>query len=183
MANLEDLIIRDTTVNRPAAGIAGRLFYDITADKMQRDNGNLWEDCEPSASTAAASLITNGHFDSDATGWSATSPATVAQSSGTLLVSRNNAGATDDHGYQDITVVSGRIYLVSCRITALTAGAIIGIKDNSVFYQFFYTVITGRTHAVCFMHLANSTTLRFVVRASDNTTATVNIDDVVIVEL
>jgi len=53
MANLENLILRDTAANRPAAGIAGRLFYDTTNAKLQRDNGTSWDDCEPGASGAA----------------------------------------------------------------------------------------------------------------------------------
>ena len=46
-ANLEDLILRDTAANRPAAGTPGRIFYDTTNEKWQRDTGSSWEDCEP----------------------------------------------------------------------------------------------------------------------------------------
>lgn len=45
--NFEDLILRDITGNRPAAGVPGRLFYDETLEKLERDNGAAWEDCEP----------------------------------------------------------------------------------------------------------------------------------------
>lgn len=45
--NFEDLILRDETGNRPAAGVPGRLFYDTTLEKWQRDTGADWEDCEP----------------------------------------------------------------------------------------------------------------------------------------
>lgn len=45
------LILRDENVNRPAAGIPGRLFFDVTNSKLQRDTGTTWEDIEGSAST------------------------------------------------------------------------------------------------------------------------------------
>ena len=44
MSKLEDVILRDITGNRPAAGVAGRLFFDTTLVKMQRDTGAAWED-------------------------------------------------------------------------------------------------------------------------------------------
>lgn len=46
MAKLEEVVLRDITGNRPAAGIAGRLFFDTTLVKMQRDTGAAWEDVE-----------------------------------------------------------------------------------------------------------------------------------------
>jgi hypothetical protein len=53
MATLASVILRDIAANRPAAGIAGRLFYDTTNSKMQRDNGSSWDD------VAEASGLTN----------------------------------------------------------------------------------------------------------------------------
>lgn len=44
--NFEDLILRDIAANRPAFGIPGRLFFDTTNSKFQRDTGAAWEDCE-----------------------------------------------------------------------------------------------------------------------------------------
>lgn len=44
--NFEDLVLRDITANRPAAGKPGRLFFDSTLNKMQRDNGATWDDVE-----------------------------------------------------------------------------------------------------------------------------------------
>lgn len=53
--NFEDLILRDTSGNRPSAGVPGRLFYDTTNTKMQRDNGSGWDDVEPTVTGAADS--------------------------------------------------------------------------------------------------------------------------------
>lgn len=50
----EDLILRDTTANRPAAGIPGRLFYDTDLDRWERDTGSDWEVCEPDDSGSLA---------------------------------------------------------------------------------------------------------------------------------
>lgn len=60
--NFEDLIGRDIAANRPAAGIPGRLFYDTTNSKLQRDNGSSWDDVEP------AGLPPSGSASGDLTG-------------------------------------------------------------------------------------------------------------------
>jgi hypothetical protein len=49
--NFEDLVLRDIAANRPTAGKPGRLFYDTTNSKLQRDNGSSWDDVEPTASS------------------------------------------------------------------------------------------------------------------------------------
>lgn len=54
---LAQVILRDTAGNRPAAGTAGRLFFNTTDSKLQRDNGDAWEDVEASVSPPAASPI------------------------------------------------------------------------------------------------------------------------------
>lgn len=56
--NFEDLILRDATGNRPTAGVPGRLFYDTTLEKWQRDTGADWEDCEPAGATVDAADVT-----------------------------------------------------------------------------------------------------------------------------
>jgi hypothetical protein len=44
MANFEDLILRDTRSNQPAAGVPGRLYYVTDENVTERDNGSAWED-------------------------------------------------------------------------------------------------------------------------------------------
>lgn len=57
MALLSSVILRDIAANRPTVGIAGRLFYDTTNGKWQRDTGAAWEDCEPGAGVGEYSTI------------------------------------------------------------------------------------------------------------------------------
>lgn len=44
MTALSSIVLRDTAANRPSASIAGRLFYDTTWKRLQRDNGSSWDD-------------------------------------------------------------------------------------------------------------------------------------------
>jgi len=44
MSTLASVIIRDVTSARPAAGIAGRLFFATDTSKTWRDNGTSWDD-------------------------------------------------------------------------------------------------------------------------------------------
>jgi hypothetical protein len=53
MAKLGDIIGRGVTGSLPSAGVAGRLYYDTTLNKWQRDNGATWDDCEPDAALFA----------------------------------------------------------------------------------------------------------------------------------
>lgn len=54
MTKLNEVILRDTLANRPAAGVAGRLFYDTTNNQLQRDNGSVWESVEGSGGGGGA---------------------------------------------------------------------------------------------------------------------------------
>lgn len=62
--NFEDLIGRSNTAGKPAAGIPGRLWFDTTLGKLQRDSGVAWEDVEQSG--AAASIPANGWIEAAA---------------------------------------------------------------------------------------------------------------------
>lgn len=59
------LIGRGATGTRPAAGIAGRLFYDTTLSKLYRDNGAAWEDSE-GVSGVAHNILSATHGDATA---------------------------------------------------------------------------------------------------------------------
>jgi hypothetical protein len=52
--------LRDAAASQPAAGVPGRLFYDTTNQKLQRDNGATWDDCEPTGSVSTISFIIDG---------------------------------------------------------------------------------------------------------------------------
>ncbi len=71
MSILGDIIGRGATASKPAAGIPGRLYYNTSSEKWERDNGAAWEDCEPAAGSGgytqgarvyhnAAQAITSG---------------------------------------------------------------------------------------------------------------------------
>ena len=95
MTTLAQVILRDTAANRPAAGTAGRLFYDTTNEKWQRDTGATWEDCEPAAGAGGA-VATDAIWDAAgdlAIGTGANTAAKLAIGTANQLL-RVNAGAT-----------------------------------------------------------------------------------------
>lgn len=63
MSTLASVILRDITANRPAASIAGRLFFDTTLVKMQRDNGSSWDDVADAGSGAIPATIIDAKGD------------------------------------------------------------------------------------------------------------------------
>lgn len=63
--NFEDLILRDTRANQPAAGIPGRLYYVTDENVTERDNGATWDDCTDtggSGGVARSGATTDGHL-------------------------------------------------------------------------------------------------------------------------
>lgn len=66
MAVLSDVIQRGTLAARPAASIAGRLYYDTTNSLLYRDSGSAWESVEAGASAPAAHASTHQSGGSDA---------------------------------------------------------------------------------------------------------------------
>lgn len=64
MAKLDDVIQRDTFANRPAAGVAGRLFYATDTKRTYRDNGAAWDEYDQDAfsnpMTTQGDVITGG---------------------------------------------------------------------------------------------------------------------------
>src|SRR3990167_11410745 len=61
MANFEDLILRDTRANQPAAGQAGRLYFVTDEGVMERDNGATWDDV--SVTTDLSAYVAKSLFD------------------------------------------------------------------------------------------------------------------------
>lgn len=49
------MILRDVIANRPAAGIAGRIFFSTDEGKTYRDSGSAWGDCTDTVSGGVTS--------------------------------------------------------------------------------------------------------------------------------
>jgi hypothetical protein len=66
------------------------------------------------------SLVTNGTFDSNTSGWTAGNSATLSLSSNALKVEYN--GVANPFAYQVITTVIGKTYVLSFSVAGLTSG-------------------------------------------------------------
>lgn len=76
MSTLASVIERDVIANRPAAGIAGRVFFSSDESKTYRDNGASWDNVSD-AGTGTAKYTTS---------WSALTSVTVTHGRGTTAV-------------------------------------------------------------------------------------------------
>jgi hypothetical protein len=56
---LSAVVGRGTTASKPAAGTAGRLYFDTDLGKLQRDSGSAWQDVE---STTTSGAPTDAHY-------------------------------------------------------------------------------------------------------------------------
>src|SRR5689334_1219786 len=61
MARLQDVIGYDVLANRPAASIAGRLYFATDTNRWYRDNGTSW-DVADSALVTAGGAPSTAHF-------------------------------------------------------------------------------------------------------------------------
>lgn len=59
MSVFSDLVMRDTLANRPAAGVAGRVFYDTTNSILYRDNGSAWQSIEGAGGGGGSGTVTS----------------------------------------------------------------------------------------------------------------------------
>jgi hypothetical protein len=85
----------------------------------------------PGISTATGvNLVTNGHFDTDTSGWSSFSSATLTQVNGTLKV-ECTGGDTVSAGSYNFATVNGQRYTVSVEVISRTGTTELGISNNS----------------------------------------------------
>ena len=56
--NFEDLIMRDTRANQPAAGVPGRVYYVTDEGVTERDNGATWDDVSDTGGGVVGSVAT-----------------------------------------------------------------------------------------------------------------------------
>lgn len=97
--NFEDLIIRDTRANQPAAGIPGRVYYVTDEGVTERDNGATWQDISDSGSGTiggSTGATDNAIIRADGTGG-----ATV----------QNSAATIDDSG--TVNIPTGQTYNIN----------------------------------------------------------------------
>lgn len=115
--------------------------------------------------------ITNGTFPTNTNGWTAGAGVLLTVVSGHLHINRNGAGVID-HAYQDITTVIGKTYILSVNIVAFSHQY--QVRADGV-QLFDYAQGTGVKK---YSFVATSTTTRIAFRATNNSSATLDVDDV-----
>ena len=119
-------------------------------------------------SITGGELITNGTFDTDYSGWSAHSTATLTWVSGALQV---DGGASGGKAVQAITTVIGKSYVVECNVTTLptnryiSAGIVFG--GGQIFDAGNTSVVSGKNR---FSFIAVGTTTYISIGTFTNQT-------------
>ena len=158
----------------PGGATSGNLaLFDGATGKLIKDGGSPFR----------ANLVLNGYFTTGNANWTATAPATITQAGGQGVVSRVNSGFNDHMVYQDVTVVTGQLYLVGVDFTARGGAG----------QMYFYVIDNGVTRTLVtagvppmtylFAHLAASTTLRISFSVGNDVTGTLTIDNVFVIPL
>ena len=129
----------------------------------------------------ARELIVNGTFASDVSGWSATAPASIAFSGGTLRVSRTNASYATDMCYQDVPVVVGEWYALKFDyVYENTSGTTLTFDfswdGGTTDIQQFTT--PSIRNGIFHLFQAVGNTLRIIFKPSDIATGVCGIDNV-----
>jgi len=132
-------------------------------------------------SDLARELIVNGTFDSDVSGWTATSPATIAWNAGTLRVSRVSAAYGVDMCYQDVAVVAGNWYALKFDYVYENTGSTtmdVSVSFDGGTTDSVVTVVTGLRNNVTAIFQATSDLVRIIFSPTTNNTAICGIDNV-----
>jgi hypothetical protein len=127
----QDLILRGATGARPTAGIAGRLFYDTTEQKLYRDSGSTWEDVEGVGGSGTNHIPTGGNDGQLLAKDGATNYALkfIDAPSGAEIVDLTYAQLAD--AIDGMTLVPGALY----RITDYRTTHLIVDGGDSVYYM------------------------------------------------
>ena len=128
-------------------------------------------------------LVTNGTFNSDTTGW------TLTNTSGTATFTQANQEATftrqafGDKVHQEVSCVVGRIYKVSCNLTAVSGGTA-RVRFNSTNSTTGDNAVADSTSSGEFslIVVANASTMYFVFDLNANS-ASVTLDNVSVKEV
>ena len=128
-------------------------------------------------------LVTNGTFNSDTTGW------TLTNTSGTATFTQANQEATftrqtfGDKVHQEVSCVVGRIYKVSCSLTAVSGGTA-RVRFNSTNSTTGDNAVADSTSSGEFslIVVANASTMYFVFDLNANS-ASVTLDNISIKEV
>lgn len=109
MSTLASVVLRDIAANKPAAGIAGRIFYETDTGKIWRDNSASWDDVTPtggavgggasvSLTAQTASVATTNILTPAANGLFEVSVVQFVASAGTAGTLSTTIGWTDEQG-------------------------------------------------------------------------------------
>lgn len=69
MPNFEDLVLRDTRANQPAAGIAGRIYFVTDEEVLERDSGSVWQGISVTGSASGGVARSGATVDNHVAVW------------------------------------------------------------------------------------------------------------------
>jgi hypothetical protein len=132
---------------------------------------------------AGDELVTNGTFDTDISGWTATGGATIAWNP-LQAINVTRSSAATDRASQQITCVIGRRYRLSYSVSAggATASARVGTTAAGFEIASFSQTISGSAETVVGLFTATSTTVFISLGLTQNST-TRTFDNVSVKEL
>jgi len=156
VTTLAAVIGRDIAANRPAAGTAGRLFYDTTNSKMQRDNGSSWDDVAESATGMTNPMTTTGDMIYSSSGSTAARLASAGDT-GKFLMGANAAAPSWAYppGYefdyaQATSPVSVTQTAEASANTLVTGNAVTYDGSTAVIIEFFCDNVDGNNSIQAF---------------------------------
>jgi len=193
--NLSTLSTQDEEVTRQAvAGSNGLSFIDINSSSysnslvsyattsyntgwMHGDIKGAFLSDTSTASVTGTELITNGTFDSNITGWTA-STSTNTWSSGAMQITRS--GGTGQATYQAFTTISGQRYVATATINSSGSRGDLYIINGTGWGGTQLGVTTGtfgqtRQITVYFTATSTTTTLAFAI---DQNATSITVDNV-----
>jgi hypothetical protein len=159
--------IDNVTVEEVNTGLQG---YWKMGDGTNDEYPVIYDQTNP---TLGSEVVTNGNFSNGTTDWTNNGTSVLSVSSGIMTIDRNSSGVANQC-YQDLTTVNGSQYILSINQIAASHGIQLNI-GGTTYANFPVTLGIRRI-----LFTASSTTTRISINASDSSTATAQIDNVLV---
>ena len=177
------LSILSENVNSSGNGMVAWILSDCNTGWMHGDIKGAFLSDTDTTNVSRSNLISNGTFDSNATGWSVLNGFSQSVSSSRLVVNRN--GSSSDHGTETtITTVVGRQYMISVDVVSRQNGATaqisVGTSSDARNVLNFGTYNDDGTVVLDF--IAASTTSYVTLGVDSTTNGIVTYDNVYVTE-
>ncbi len=129
----------------PANSIHSEITSDYNTGWMNGDIKLATLSDTDDTNVTGSELVTNGTFNSNASGWTAVNAVVSWDSNGYIVVDDTANAGSDSRAYQNITTVAGKRYTLSVQGISTTSSFWLGVGNDTAHQNIYYSNSLGNT--------------------------------------